>query len=130
MIKDFDKLEALDKVKVLSYAFCDVIDSKILSQKWILLGVQNITKKEERKMLDKPSMNYLPKTMQPYANGVNEGSRNNTIVQFIRLFKDGRLTEDECLKEVLIFNSRCLPPEKEEVVERTVKWFYAKNGSK
>ena len=70
------------------------------------------------------SIDNLPPKYKHLESGVSEGSRDNSIIQLLGVFKTCGLSEHETLSELLAFNKRCRPSLPESVVTEKVRRIY------
>ena len=72
------------------------------------------------------SIDNLPPKYKHLESGVREGSRDNSIIQLLGVFKTCGLSEHETLSALLAFNKRCMPSLPGSVVREKVERLYRK----
>ncbi len=75
------------------------------------------------KLESKTSVNidHLPARYSYLSSGIPEGQRNDAVCKLIGVFKKCGLSKSEAMDEILEFNRRCNPPEKEKLVRYKVE---------
>lgn len=102
----------------------DWIETKYGEDVWFFLGLMatghEITHEEvDCKECNKPMESLWIKQLM--ANGVDKGKRHLTRYKVMLYWKRRGSSDEEIMEKVLEFNSRCTPPEPENIVKSHVK---------